>query len=78
MRLLMVIAAAMVLSSCADLKDSWARDLFRRTAANTAGAACRSMSNCYSNRRDALAEPRAWERGTANKPHHDPYSAPKK
>ncbi len=73
MRLLMVIAAAMVLSSCADM-----RDLFRRTAANTAGAACRSMSNCYSNRRDALAEPRAWERGTANKPHHDPYSAPKK
>ena len=65
-------AMAMVLSACADMGD-----IFRRTAANTAGAACRSMSNCYSNRRDALAEPKAWERGAANKPHHDPYGAPK-
>lgn len=73
MKYLAIAAFAVLLSGCADLGD-----LFRRTAANTAGAACRSMSNCYSNRRDALAEPRAWERGTSDKPHHDPYGAPKK
>lgn len=70
---LAIAATAVLLSACADMKD-----VFRQTAANTAGAACRSMSNCYSNRRDALAEPKAWERGTPNRSHHDPYGAPKK
>lgn len=72
MKLLAMAALAVLLSGCADM-----RDIFRRTAANMAGEACRSMSNCYSNRRDALAEPKAWERGSAQKPHHDPCDTPK-
>ncbi len=72
MKYLAIAATAFLLSACADMGD-----LFRRTAVNTAGAACRSMSNCYSNRRDALAEPKAWERDSTQKQHHDPYGTPK-
>lgn len=72
MRAFLAIAAvAVLLSACADLGD-----IFRRTAANTVGEACRSMSNCYTNRRDALADPKPWERGTSAKPHHDPFRGP--
>ena len=68
---LAVAAAAVLLSGCAD-----AGQFFQRTAAATADSACRSASNCSTNRRDPAAVPQPWEQGTGARGKHDPFRHP--
>ncbi|MHB1207319.1 MAG: hypothetical protein ACYCZX_17250 [Rhodospirillaceae bacterium] len=72
-RYLAMAAAAVLLSGCADFD---AGQLFQRTAANTAASACRSASNCSTNRRDPTAAPQPWEQGAGARGKHDPFHRP--
>jgi hypothetical protein len=73
MKYLAVAGAAVILAGCADFDGG---QFLQRTAANTAAAACRSASNCSTNRRDPAAAPQPWEQGTGARGKHDPFPRP--
>jgi len=68
-KVLSVAAAIVALSGCADFDGG---QMLKRTLGNTAASACRSASNCSTNRPDPATPPRAWEMGTGTRPKHDP------
>lgn len=66
---LAVAAMALLLSGCADFDGG---QMLKRTLGATVASACRSASNCSTNRPDAAAPPRAWEMGAGTRLKHDP------